>query len=39
VGAHAVGAAMMNGPDLDIDGLDASKGALDLGELFIGFDG
>jgi len=39
VGAHAIGTAMMNGPDLDIDGLEASKGALDVGELFIGFDG
>ena len=39
VGAHAVGTAMMDRPDLEIDGLDASKGAFDLGEIFVGPDG
>ena len=39
VGAHAVGAAMMDGPDFEIDGLEAAEGALDAGEVFIGPDG
>ena len=30
VSAHALGAAMMNGPDFEIDGLEAAKGALDV---------
>src|ERR1700730_18471204 len=37
--AQAVGAAMMNGPDFEIDGLEAAEGSLDVGEIFIGPDG
>src|SRR5260370_40978817 len=37
--AHAVSAAMMDGPDFEIDGLEAAEGSLDVGEIFIGPDG
>jgi hypothetical protein len=30
---------MMDGSDLDIDGLEASEGAFGLSELFVGLDG
>jgi hypothetical protein len=36
VGAHAVVAAMVDGPHLDVEGLEAAKGALDVGESFVG---
>ena len=32
-------AAMMDGPDLEIDGLEAAEGALDIGQAFVGADG
>jgi len=37
--AHAVSAAMMDGPDFEIDGFDAAEGPLDVCEVFIGPDG
>jgi hypothetical protein len=35
VGAHAVGEAMVDGSDLEIDGLDRAEGALDEGEALV----
>ena len=39
VSTHALGPTMMDGPDLEIDGLEATKGALDVCEIFVGSDG
>jgi hypothetical protein len=39
VSAHAFAAAMMNGPDFEIDGLEAAKGSLDVCQTFKGADG
>jgi len=34
-----LGAAMMDGPDFQIDGFEAAEGARDGGEIFVGTDG
>ena len=39
MGAHPMAATMMDRPNLEIDGLEAAEGPLDLGELLVGPDG
>lgn len=36
VGTHALGGTVMNGPDLEVHGLEASEGTLDPTEAFVG---
>ena len=39
MGAHAVDPAVMDRTDLDVDGLEATEGALGIGELLVCLDG
>jgi hypothetical protein len=39
VSTHALWAAVMDRPDLEVDGLEAAEGALDGCEIFVGSDG